>query len=319
MTLLVMHPGALSTVQDLGRPGYGSAGVAPSGAMDPWALRAANVLVGNKEDAAAIEFTMHGPTIAFEDDTVVALTGSRFDASILRSVSGSAFERDIDATTAPHQTSFRLRAGESLRMGPTLGGARGYLAIRGGVDLPPTLGSSSTQVVARLGGRILSQGDRLETGIASGAPLRRAHLDAAYRSALRLRAIAGPQHDIFLAGSVERFFSSPYTVTARSDRTGMRLEGPPLELRAKPDIDPEGVVTGALQIPGDGQPILLGCDRPATGGYAKVATVIGADMHLAAQAKPGDTFSFDRTTPEAARAAWREREEAWRRTIEDIE
>jgi len=319
MTLLVMHPGALSTVQDLGRPGFGAAGVAPSGAMDLWALRAANVLVGNEEDAAVIEFTLRGPTIAFESEAVIALTGSRFDVSILRSVSGSAFERDVDATTAPHQTSFWVRAGESLRIGPTLGGARGYLAIRGGIDVPLTLGSRSTHVAARLGGRVLNQGDRLETGTASDAPLRRARLDAAYRSASRLRVIAGPQHDIFLPGSVERFFSSPYTVTASSDRTGMRLQGPPLELRAKPDIDPEGVVTGALQIPGDGQPILLGCDRPATGGYAKVATVIGADMHLAAQAKPGDTFSFDRTTPDVARAAWRERDEAWRRTIEDIE
>lgn len=319
MTLLVMHPGALSTVQDLGRPGYGSAGVAPSGAMDQWALRAANVLVGNEEAAAAIEFTIRGPTIAFENDVVVALTGSRFDVSILRSVSGSAFERDVDATTAPHQTSFRLRAGESLRIGATLGGARGYLAIRGGIDVPPTLGSRSTHVAARLGGRVLGQGDRLETGTSPNAPLRRARLDAAYRSEVRLRAIAGPQQDIFLAGSVERFFSSPYAVTALSDRTGMRLQGPPLELRTKPDIDPEGVVTGALQIPGDGQPILLGCDRPATGGYAKVATVIAADMHLAAQAKPGVTLSFDRTTPEIARAAWREREESWRNTIEDIE
>ncbi|TML79034.1 MAG: biotin-dependent carboxyltransferase [Actinobacteria bacterium] len=319
MTLLVMHPGALSTVQDLGRPGYGSAGVAPSGAMDPWALRAANVLVSNEEGAAAIEFTMRGPTIAFEDDTIVALTGSRFEVSILRSVSGSAFERDVDATTAPHQTSFRLRAGESLRMGATLGGARGYLAIRGGIDVPLVLGSRSTHVAAGLGGRVLSQGDRLTTGPATDAPLRRARLDAAYRSEQRLRAIPGPQRDVFLPGSVERFFSSPYTVTARSDRTGIRLQGLPLELGTKSDIDPEGVVTGALQIPGDGQPILLGCDRPATGGYAKVATVIGADMHLAAQAKPGDTFSFDRTTPEAARAAWREREDAWRGTIEDID
>ena len=319
MTLLVMHPGALSTVQDLGRPGYGSAGVAPSGAMDPWALRAANVLVSNEEGAAAIEFTMRGPTIAFEDDTIVALTGSRFEVSILRSVSGSAFERDVDATPAPYQTSFRLRAGESLRIGATLGGARGYLAIQGGIDVPLVLGSRSTHVAAGLGGRVLRQGDRLTTGRASDAPLRRARLDAAYRSEQRLRAIPGPQRDVFLPGSVERFFSSPYTVTARSDRTGMRLQGPALELSTKPDIDPEGVVTGALQIPGDGQPILLGCDRPATGGYAKVATVIGADIHLAAQAKPGDTFSFDRTTPEAARAAWREREDAWRGTIEDIE
>jgi len=318
MSLLVLHAGPLSSVQDLGRPGFGAIGVAQSGAMDPWALRTANVLVGNDDASAGIEFTMSGPTIAFEEETVVALTGSRFEVSIIRSVTGSAFERDVDATTAPHLASFRLRAGETLRVGATHSGARGYLAVRGGIEIDPVLRSRSTHVAAGLGGRVLKQGDRLSTGHSTEAPLRRAR-STAYRSEQRLRAVPGPQREIFLAGSLERFFSSPYRVTTRSDRTGIRLEGPPLELGARPDIDPEGVVVGALQVPGDGQPILLCNDRPATGGYAKVATVIGADMHLAAHAKPGDTFHFERTTPDAARAAWRELEDSWRGTIEDIE
>ena len=314
-----MHAGPLSTVQDLGRPGFGSIGVAPSGAMDPWALRTANALVGNSDGAATIEFTMSGPTIAFEEDAVVALTGSRFDASVLRSVGGSAFERDVDTSPAPYQMSFRLRAGESVRIGPTLSGARGYLAVRGGIEVEGVFGSRSTQVAAGLGGRVLKQGDRLAGGRADDAPLRRSRTTSAYRSEQRVRALPGPQHEIFVAGSPERFFSSPYRVTTRFDRTGIRLEGPALELNRAPDIDPEGVVTGALQVPADGQPILLCNDRPTTGGYAKIATAIMADMHLAAHAKPGDTIRFDRTTPDVARAAWRELEDSWRATIEDIE
>ena len=149
--------------------------------------------------------------------------------------------------------------------------------------------------------------------------MRRTRATPAHRSEQRLRAIPGPQREIFLAGSLERFFSSPYRVTTSADRTGIRLEGTPLELRSIPDIDPEGVVVGALQVPADGQPILLCNDRPATGGYAKVATVIRADMHLAAHAKPGDTIRFGRTTPDEARAAWRALEDSWRAAIEDVE
>jgi antagonist of KipI len=262
---------------------------------------------------------MSGPTIAFEEDAVVALTGSRFDVSILRSVSGSAFERDVDTLPAPHQTSFRLRGGETLRIGTTLSGARGYLAVRGGIDVDEVFGSRSTQVAAGLGGKLLKQGDRLATGPAADAPLRRSRTTSVYRSEQHVRAVPGPQVEIFLAGSPERFFSSPYRVTSRFDRTGIRLEGPPLELSRAPDIDPEGVVTGALQVPADGQPILLCNDRPTTGGYAKVATAIGADMNLVAHVKPGDILHFERTTPDVARAAWRALEDSWRDTIEDIE
>jgi biotin-dependent carboxylase-like uncharacterized protein len=212
-----------------------------------------------------------------------------------------------------------LRGGETLRIGTTLSGARGYLAVRGGIELDKVFGSRSTQVVAGLGGKLLKQGDRLATGPAADAPLRRSRTTSVYRSEQHVRAVPGPQVEIFLAGSPERFFSSPYRVTSRFDRTGIRLEGPPLELSRAPDIDPEGVVTGALQVPADGQPILLCNDRPTTGGYAKVATAIGADMNLVAHVKPGDILHFERTTPDVARAAWRALEDSWRDTIEDIE
>jgi len=317
MTLLVLDPGALTTVQDLGRPGFGSLGVAPSGAMDPWAVRTANVLAGNDETAACLEFTLNGPTIAFEHDAVLVLAGSLFESALLRSVPGSAFERDVEPEPVPHLETFRVRAGETLRIGKTKEGARGYLAVAGGIAIDLVLESCSTQVAARLGGQVVRSGDRLETGTPAEVVMRRATPIDGYRSEVSLRAIPGPQENMFTARALQRFYSEPYRVSTHADRTGIRLEGPQLELAGAPDIDPEGVVTGAVQVAADEQPIVLCADRPATGGYAKIATVAGADMFLLAHAKPGDVIRFSRTTPDEARAAWRERERAWRSTIED--
>ena len=316
MTLLVLDPGALSTVQDLGRTGYCSIGVAPSGAMDPLALRIANLAVGNDDDAAAIEFTMTGPTIAFEEDSVVALTGSRFEARVLRAVTGSAFERDVDAFGSPWHEAFVVRAGETLEIGKTTEGARGYLAVRGGIDEAPILGSRSTQVAAGIGHR-LKQGETLVVGPSHDSPLRRAPTPPEYLREQVVRAIRGPQAEMFTEASVSRLFSESFTVGTRADRTGVRLEGRLLELKAAADIDPEGVVTGAVQVPADGSPIVLCNDRPATGGYAKIAVVFAADMRLLAHAKPGDTLRFVEGTPEDARAAWREQEHRLLDMMED--
>jgi biotin-dependent carboxylase-like uncharacterized protein len=318
MSLLILDPGPLTTVQDLGRAGLGAFGVAPSGAMDPWALRLANLLTGSAESAAGLEFTLTGPTIAFEDDTVVALTGSRFEVGVLRSVTGSAFERDVDSRAAPHDESFVVHAGETLQMGKGLEGARGYLSVRGGIETTPILGSRSTHASSRLGGAPLKQGDRLRVSPAPETSLRRAISSRVYRSEQTLRAIAGPQQEAFAEGMLERFFSQPFRVTTNADRAGIRLEGETIALARAPDIDPEGVVTGAVQVPADGQPILLCNDRPATGGYAKIACVISADLSLAAHSKPGDTVRFARTTPADARDAWRSREEHLRTSIQEL-
>ena len=317
MTLLVLDPGAMTTVQDLGRPGFGSLGVAPSGAMDPWALRTANALVGNDEEAPCLEITIAGPTIAFEKDCVFALAGSVFETALLRSVPGSAFERDVEPEPVPYLETVRARAGETLRIGKTTEGARAYLAVGGGIRMDVVLGSRSTQVAAGLGGRRLKSGDRLEIGETFEAVARRARPLEGYRSEQTLRAVPGPQDAAFTARALERFFGEPFRVTTHADRTGVRLEGPKLDLSGPSDIDPEGVVTGAVQVAADEQPIVLCADRPATGGYAKIATVIGADMFLLAHAKPGDVIRFSPTTPEEARASWRDRERAWRETIED--
>jgi biotin-dependent carboxylase-like uncharacterized protein len=286
--------------------------------MDLWSLRLANLLTGNADDAPAIEFTLGGPTIAFESEAVVALTGSRFDASVLRSVTGSAFERDVDARAAPHNESFVIQAGETLRIGKSVEGARGYLAVQGGIEFSPVLGSRSTHVSSRLGGAVFKQGDRLEVGLGRDGILRRASVEPAHRSPMTVRAIAGPQEEWFAEGTLERFFAQEFRVTTKADRAGIRLEGEPLELSRAPDIDPEGVVTGAVQVPADGEPIVLCSDRPATGGYAKIACVIAADVFQLAHARPGDSVRFARATPADARAAWRAREDALHAAIEEL-
>jgi biotin-dependent carboxylase-like uncharacterized protein len=317
--LLVLDPGALSTVQDLGRPGHGSIGVAPSGAMDPLALRVANLCVGNDEGVAGIEFTMSGPSIAFEQESVVALTGSRFRARVLRAVTGTAFERDVDAPDAPWDESFLVRAGETLEIGKTTEGARSYLAVRGGVDVEPFLGSRCTQVAAGIGGRVLKQGDRLAVGSPRVTSTRRSRkITSPYQREQAVRALRGPQAGAFTARALERFFSEPFGVSTRADRTGIRLDCTPLERSGSADIDPEGVVTGAVQVPADGVPIVLCNDRPATGGYGKIAVVFAADMRLVAHAKPGDTLRFVEGTRDDALAAWLQQEDGLLAMIEDV-
>jgi antagonist of KipI len=310
MSIHVLDPGALTTVQDLGRPGHGALGVAPSGALDRWSLRTANRLVGNEDDVAGLEITMRGPTLAFESDAVVAIAGSPFELSLLVGLAGSSFERDVDSHPAPHGTAFRVRAGESVRTGRGLGGARAYMAIRGGIDVPLVLGSRSTQLSAGIGGfggRALIAGDALPSGkVVRDVPLRRS--EGPTKRPETVRVLPGPQEEAFTPEGIRTFYSERYHVSTRTDRTGMRLEGPAISLAREADIDPEGVVTGSIQIPGDGLPIILANDRPATGGYAKIATVIEADMAALAHAKPGDTLRFVRCTREEARAAYQEKD-----------
>jgi antagonist of KipI len=305
----VVSPGPFTTVQDLGRAGWGSSGVPPSGAMDGPALRAANLLAGNPQDAAGLEITIAGPVLVFEQHATVAIAGARIEAS-------------IDETAAPDRETLEVRAGSTLRLGKVSGGVRAYLAVGGGIDLPPVLGSRSTLAAAGIGGlsgRALADGDRLPIGPATSRAARKRLPDAALAGAAGVvRAVAGPQEDAFTAKGIEAFWAATFTVTPRSDRTGVRLDGPAIEHAGGADLDPEGVVTGAIQIPGDGKPIVLGPDRPATGGYAKIATVVTADLPLIAQARPGDTLRFVPVSVEEARVAWRELERALRDGIEDL-
>jgi antagonist of KipI len=303
MSLRVLSPGAFTTVQDQGRAGWASIGVPPSGAFDPFALRAANLLVGNDETAAGLEITLHGPALICEGDVVVAVVGAPFEIT-------------VDGRAVPVGVTVSLRAGQSLRVGRTRVGVRAWIAVRGGIDVPLVLGSRSTHAVAGLGGfsgRALVDGDVLSVGVAIAQDERPRRIDEDPRPApgspRTVRVVPGPQAEAFTGTAESAFYAGVYAVTPRADRTGIRLEGDPV-LADRADIDPEGVVPGAIQVPGDGAPIVLGPDGPATGGYAKIATVITADVPILAQARPGDTLRFVPMVVDEAREAYRARERA---------
>lgn len=313
--ITVYAPGALTTIQDLGRTGHAASGVPPSGAMDPWSLRAANLLVGNDEGAACLECTLTGPTLAFDAPATIALAGSDADARALVSLPGSEFERDVEARPVPMNRTVALEPGEVLEVGRLRGGARSYLAIAGGIDVAPVLGSRSCHPSAGLGPPPLRAGDVVRTGAAREAP-RRARRPIPIPDAVR--ALPGPQSASFEPAARAAFFEADWTVTPQADRAGVRLEGPALRHEGPAEIDPEGVPRGAVQVPGDGRPIVLCADGPATGGYPKIATVIAADVWVFAHVRPGATLRFVETTVEGARAAWLERERELRASIGDL-
>jgi antagonist of KipI len=309
MRLEVLQAGPLTTVQDLGRPGWGSIGVPTGGAADAPSLRIANRLVGNSDAAAGLEMTLAGPQILFAADTWVALTGSRFVAT-------------VGDDPVPHATAFLVRAGQTLSIGRTLEGARSVLAVRGGLDVPLVLGSRSTFVAGGLGGmdgRPLRRGDRLSAGaIDAGARTRavREGLLPFHAAETVLRVILGPQIDAFSEAARETLLRGMYRVSTLADRTGIRLEGPRITHRGAADLLPEGIAPGGIQVPANGQPIVLGCDHPTTGGYAKIATVIAADLWRIGQAKPGDRLRFAAVEVSEARALYRRQEEQLRSALE---
>ncbi|HVL32917.1 MAG TPA: biotin-dependent carboxyltransferase family protein [Actinomycetota bacterium] len=302
----VVAPGALTTVQDLGRPGLGALGIAESGAMDPFALIAANRLVHNDDGAAGLEFTLVGPTLRFHADTRIAVTGSRFDAT-------------LDGEPCAHDATIDVHEGQILKVGTSREGARGYLAIAGGIDVVPVMHSRSRHVAADFGSPAVARTMRLPLGAASRGPHRRVLAGAYHRYAREraVRFVRGPQWGAFDDQARTVFANEPFVVSTRSDRSGIRLTGPALRA-SEHEIDPEGVPAGAVQVPGSGEPIVLGPDRPITGGYPKIAVAITADLAALAQAKPGDTLRFVETTVEEARAALALRRHALDDGIEDM-
>jgi len=306
----IVSPGTLSTVQDVGRRSHGAFGVPPSGAMDELALRIANGLVGNRDDAAAIEVTLAGPKLRFDGEATVAIAGSRFHGM-------------LEGRPLPHGESFRVPPGASLAIGKTLEGARAVVAVAGGIDVPIVLGSRATFVRGGFGGyagRALRAGDRLSIGAPDGFVRRRIRERALapYDARATIRVVVGPQADAFTERGWRTFLESSYVVTPRSDRMGLRLSGPAIEHAGVADLVPEGIAPGAIQVPGDGEPIVLAADRPTTGGYVKIATVIGADLWRVAQAKPGDELRFETIDVDAARALLREQQEMLRWAVEEV-
>ena len=293
----VIRGGMLTTVQDTGRWGYQSRGVPVAGPMDPFSHRLANALVGNDRAAATLEVTLLGPELEFEDERVIAVTGADFEIT-------------LDGKAAPVGAPFMAGAESHLRFGPRRRGARAYLAIGGGIAVPPLLGSRSTHVISAmggLGGRALKTGDRLPLGVADATrPTATRVIDPLLplpERPARLRVLLGPQADAFASEAFEALQSAPYTVGQQSDRMGFRLEGPRLIHARSADIISDATALGALQVPASGQPILLMADRQTTGGYPKIATVISADLPIAGQLGPGDTLLFAVCTPREAMAA----------------
>lgn len=314
----VQTAGMFTTVQDLGRYGYGPLGVSASGAADPISLRLGNLLVGNPENAAALEMTLLGGTFLFPDGGVVALAGSDFGPVILNS-------SPSDSAPIPMYAACNIQPGQILKTGTSRNGARCYLCVAGGIAVRPLLGSASTHILTGLGGfegRALRKGDVLHVGQGQHAvgqghilPARSITVETLNKLAPRrtLRTTTAPQTDWFPADSLRCFYEGVYTVSEESNRMGLRLQGPAIEV---PKMDAphqgqmtsEGVSLGAIQIPAGGQPIILFVEQQTTGGYPKIANIISADLSSVGQLRPRDQIRFELVTPEAARALIREQD-----------
>lgn len=279
--LEVVATGPLATVQDLGRPGLAALGVGRSGAADAASMGLANRLVGNEAEAACVEVTFGGLEVRSRGGVTVALAG----APCPMSVDG----RQV----APYAVVW-VPDGAILRLGAPTSGLRSYLAVRGGLDVHPVLGSRSTDTLSGVGPPPLEPGRRLRVG-RPARPLPGVDVVPARvpdSGDLWLRVVPGPRADWFTDEAYAALLASPYEVTAESNRVGMRLSGAALERSRDEELPSEGMVPGALQVPPSGQPTLFLADHPVTGGYPVVAVVVGADVGLAAQARPGQQIRF---------------------------
>ncbi|WP_206019041.1 biotin-dependent carboxyltransferase family protein [Salinicola acroporae] len=318
VAFMVEAPGMMTTLQDAGRLGQGHLGLPPSGALDGMSLGQANALVGNApkpdtqtgqpQEFGALEITLLGPRLRLSGGRcVVAVTG---DAEVL--VNGQRVE------------TFRalaLEAGDELHVRRVISGARAYLAVGGGFASTPFLGSVSTLVRAGVGGfdgRALEAGDRLPlsdpaAGIDHAGRAGERHLPQ--REKRPVRVVLGPQSGAFSHAGITRFLTAEWTISTLADRMGYRLQGPELKSPAGHNIVSDALLTGSVQIPGDGRPIIAMHDRGTTGGYPKIATVIRADLARLGQMKPGDRLRFEAIDPAHAETLWRGRQRAFRRYL----
>ncbi len=320
MSIAVIRPGLLTTVQDLGRYGYQKYGVIVSGAMDPYALRVANLLVGNSAGEAGLEITLLGPTLQFAADTLLAITGG--DLSPV-----------VDGRPVPLWRPVYLAKDSILQFGAVKSGCRAYLAVAGGYAVGEVMGSKSTYLRAGIGGfagRALQAGDVLQQNEppagaaewlarlrqrAAGAPLGatswyagREH-PAAAPAAATVRVMRGSQYSRFSAAAQTAFWNTEFTVTPRADRMGYRLAGAALDLDEPLEMLSEAVALGTIQVPPDGQPIILLADRQTTGGYPKIGQVAVVDAAKVAQVKPGGKIRFTEVTVAEADRLYQEREQ----------
>jgi antagonist of KipI len=312
MSVRVLRPGLLSTLQDLGRYGLQHLGIVPCGAMDSLAHRMANALVGNTDENATLECTIVGPELSFEDNALIALYGAVFESR-----NGGL----------PPNRPVLVQAGSTIAIGSAVRGSRAYLAIAGGFQVDLVLGSRSTYLPAQFGGyrgRAIKAGDRLATadGLArlseerfstlsqhaTAGGLRTVRwsapqLSAPPNGALQVRAMEGRHHFQFEEAAREAFFSHAWRISANSNRMGYRLEGPRLQRNRKVEVLSEPTCLGTVQVPNDGTPIVLMADHQTTGGYPKIAEVASADISTLAQVSPGGLVRFARCSVEEAQQA----------------
>ncbi|NBJ69643.1 MULTISPECIES: biotin-dependent carboxyltransferase family protein [Clostridia] len=302
----VLEPGLYTSIQDIGRFGYQKYGVIVSGAMDSYALRIANLLVGNKEEEAGIEMTLSGATLQFQKTDLIAITGGDFMPH-------------IDEKPAPMWRPILISKGSVLQFKFAVKGCRAYIAFAGGIQVPKVMRSKSTYVRAGIGGlygRILQRGDGFTSGnwsyIAEALAQKLASSSQRYSWSVNpyplirfhqnpsIRVLKGSEYDRFDEASKQAFFSAPYTITPQADRMGYRLTGPSLALAEKIELFSEAVTYGTVQVPTNGLPIILMADRQTTGGYPKIAQVITADLSTLAQLQPNTSVRFQKVDLEEA-------------------
>ncbi len=314
MTIEVLDGGLQTTIQDGGRPGFLSRGIPPAGAQDFYSLAIANLLVGNEltppplsrasPGAAGLEMLVKGVSLRFGAETAIALAGADLAAT-------------LDGALIPRFQPIVVPAGSVLRCGAARSGARGYLAVAGGIDVPPVIGSRATYVresQGGLNGRALRKGDHLNTfppaaDLRSIAKRTLAGLPTAPDEPTVIRVVLGPQDFMFTDRGIETFLTAEWHLSPVSDRMGMRLIGPPLELHPRPDyltrdagsgpadIVDDVIPVGGIQVPGGIEPIVMGVENPTAGGYAKIATVISADLGKMGQIAPKGTLTFRKVEP----------------------
>ncbi len=305
----VIFPGPRTTIQDSGRFGYQDSGFAPSGYMDRVAAKMANVLVGNKDSEAILEFCLIGPILWF-------------DESVNLAVCGGDFRIEIGSKSYPAVTCVHVPAGATVKIATGKRGIYGTLAVGGGLDVPEIMGSRSTNLRCQVGGlhgRALKAGDVIAVRNPSNGrkdyswrwmPERRI-IAMEDPDITKIRVIPGPQEDMFTEEGIRTFYESTYHITSHSDRMGYRLTGPKVEARNGYDILSDGIVNGSIQISGTGEPIVMMADRQTTGGYAKIASVINADIPIFAQLRPGQAVQFERCTVQEAQRLIREVNRLW--------
>jgi len=304
----VVQPGLYTTIQDRGRFGYLQFGIPPCGVVDSFAYKVSNLLVGNGVDEAVLEVTILGPVLDTLENGVIAVTGADLSPQ-------------LNDSSLPLWESIPIKRGDKLSFKGPKKGCRAYIGVGGGIDVPLVMGSRSTYVAGKIGGiggRSLIAGDKIPKGKTYGTPGKRIPQEfiPTYSNHSSLRVILGPQDDYFSEG-IQTFLGSEFKVSSKADRMGYRLEGPPISHKegVEKSILSEPSVPGGIQIPPDGQPIILLVEQ-TVGGYTKIATVISSDIPRVAQAKPGDRIQFERVNLDAAHEVFHQQEQ-WLFQIKD--